>query len=205
MSAPPRMRSHVNWAVLGMLLERPSYGYELHRRMTRRIPADVLDPSQSHVYAALDVLERTGLIEPLEADEVQEAVGASRGGARRRQPKVHYRATAQGGAAFRSWLAEQMRSDPAHGELVRRLALAAGMRRVGLMHELVDAYEDACVREAHALPMASADGRPAQSADVLVERLTVNARRATLDAHMAWLTYARKEIEAFERGEEQGE
>lgn len=202
MSAPLPMRSRVNWAVLGLLLERPSYGYELHQRMARRFPADVLDPTQSHVYAALDVLERTELIEVLPESEVEEAADASRGGARKRLPKVHYRATAAGGHAFRSWLAEQMRSDPAHGEFVRRLALAAGMHRIGLMHELVDAYEDGCVREAQALPLPGADGLPAKSPDVLVQRLAVAARRAVLEGQMTWLRYARKEIEAFERSEE---
>jgi DNA-binding PadR family transcriptional regulator len=202
MTAAKVIRSQVNWTVLGLLLERPSYGYELHQRMARRIPAELLDPVPSHVYAALNVLERAGLIEPLSDADPDGVVGAAAsGGGRQRQPKVHYRATAEGGRAFRAWLAEQMRSDPAHGEFVRRLALAAGTRRVDLMHDLVDAYEAGCVREAQALPMAGADGLPARSPDALVDRLTVAARRTTLEAHHAWLQYARKEIDAFERGE----
>ncbi len=192
MSAHRPMRSSVNWAVLGLLLERPSYGYELHQRLARRFPPEVLDPVPSHVYAALNMLERRGLIEPLLGWEDDD-------GTSRRQPKVHYRVTALGGREFRGWLAEQMRTDPAHADFVQRLALAAGMRRAAVVHELVDAYEDGCMREAHALPMPSADGNPARSADALVRRLTVGARRATVDAHMAWAQYARKEIEAFER------
>lgn len=197
------MRSQVNWVVLGMLLERPSYGYEVHQRVARRFPPELLDPIVSHVYAALNALERKNLIEPVpnrQPDEVD--ARPARGGVRQRQPKIYYRATAEGDRAFGSWLAEQMRSDPGHGEFVRRLALAACTRRSGLMHELVDAYERECVREAQALPMAGADGLPARSPDVLVHRLTVAAHRAMLEAHMAWLQYARREIRAFECGEE---
>lgn len=194
------MRSPVNWAVLGLLLERPSYGYELHQRLARRFPADVLDPLLSHVYAALNVMERAGYIEPLPGADEDEWPGAAH--ERRRQPKVHYRVTPEGARAFRVWLAAELRSDPGQVEFVRRVALAAGMGRVGLMNELVDAYEDACVREAQTLPLPGADGLPATSPDVLVRRLTVAARRAALEGQMAWLRYARKEIEAFEHGEE---
>lgn len=199
MSASLPMRSQVNWAVLGMLVERPSYGYELHQRIARRFPANVLDPLPSHIYAALNVMERAGFIEPLPEDE-HEAPEAARG--RRRQPKVHYRATPTGARAFRGWMAAKLRADPGQIEFVQRMALASGMGRAGLMDELVDAYEDACAREAQSLPLPGADGLPARSPDVLVHRLTVAARRAMLEGQMAWLRYARKEIEAFERGEE---
>jgi DNA-binding PadR family transcriptional regulator len=200
MSAAPRMRSQVNWAVLGMLVERPSYGYELHQRIARRFPAEVLDPQPSHVYAALDVMERSGFIEALPyADDETPARG------RPRQPKIHYRVTPDGARALSGWMAEELRSDPGQIEFVRRVALASGMRRAGLMDELVDAYEDACAREAQALPLPGADGLAARSPDVLVQRLTVAARRTALEGQMAWLRYARKEIGAFERGEESDE
>jgi DNA-binding PadR family transcriptional regulator len=196
MSSQQPMRSSVNWAVLGMLIERPSYGYELHQRLARRFPPEVLDPAPSHVYAALNTLEKRGFIEPLVVRVDDDSVS-------QRQPKLRYRATALGGREFRGWLAEQLRTDPAHTEFVQRLALTSGMRRTAVVRELVDAYEDGCVDEAHALPLPSADGEPARSADALMERLTIGARRATLDAHMAWLRYARKEIAAFERWQEQ--
>lgn len=200
MSAAPQMRSQVNWAVLGLLLERPSYGYELHQRMARRFPAELLDPHRSHVYAALNVMLKAGFIEPIPPDEVAETAEAA-SASERRQPKVHYRVTAEGGRAFRTWLAEQLRSDPAHDDLVRRIALAAGMRRVGLIHDLVSIYEDACAGEAQTLPMPGVDGLPARSPEVLVRRLTVAARRMALEGQMAWLRYARREIEAYERGQ----
>jgi DNA-binding PadR family transcriptional regulator len=196
------MRSAVNWAVLGLVIERPSYGYELFQRLGRRY-SGVLDPPISQIYAALNALERAALIEPLPASR---ATAAPSDGARplaKRQPKVHYRATASGARAFRSWVAGQMRDDPHHVELLRRIAgaAAAGYDRVTAMRELVDAYEHACVEEASRLPLPPArDGAtPAAAGGELVERLVLAARRGLLDAHFAWIEHARKEIEAYER------
>lgn len=189
------MRSPVNWAVLGMLIERPSYGYELHQRIVRRFPSEVLAPLPSHVYAALNLLERADLIEELPDEDADT-------GRRRRQPKVHYRVTPAGARAFRNWLATQLRADPGQLELVQRLALAAGMGRPGLLEELVDAYEHACTQAAQALPMPGGDGGRARSPEALVRRLTVAAQRTALEGQMEWLRYARKEIESYVRGEE---
>lgn len=189
------MRSPVNWVVLGMVIERPSHGYEVHQRIVRRFPPEVLRPLPSHVYAALHVLERGGLIEPLPAAADESGAGA------RRQPKVRYRATPDGARAFRRWLGARL-PDPGQRELVQRLALAAGMGRPGLLEELVDAYEDACARTAQALPMPGADGAPARSVEALVRRLTVAAQRAALEAQMSWLRYARREAALFERRQE---
>jgi DNA-binding PadR family transcriptional regulator len=195
------MRSAVNWAVLGLVIERPSYGYELFQRLERRY-GGVLDPPISQIYAALNALERAELIEPLpEAESAAAADEALRPA--KRQPKVHYRATASGARAFREWIAEQMRDDPRHVELLRRIAgtAAAGLDRAGTMRALVDAYERACVEEASMLPLPPKRdaGSPAAAAGELVERLVLAARRGLLDAHFAWIAYARKEIEAFER------
>jgi len=194
------MRSAVNWAVLGLVIERPSYGYELFQRLERRY-GGVLDPPISQIYAALNALERAALIEPLPEEET--GAEAEERPAARRQPKVHYRATASGARAFREWVAEQMRGDPKHVELLRRIAgaAAAGVDRTGTMRALVDAYERACVEEAAQLPLPPIRSgvTPAVAAGELVERLVLAARRGLLDAHFAWIAYARKEIEAFER------
>jgi len=199
-STSVRMKSAVNWAVLGLVIERPSYGYELFQRLERRY-GGVLEPPISQIYAALNALERAALIEPLPADERASEPEESLRPPAKRQPKVHYRATASGARAFREWVAEQMRDDPRHVELLRRVAgaAAAGVDRVGTMRALVDAYERACVEEASMLPLppARSGATPAAAAGELVERLVLAARRGLLDAHFAWIAYARKEIDAF--------
>jgi DNA-binding PadR family transcriptional regulator len=199
------MRSAVNWAVLGLVIERPSYGYELFQRLERRY-GGVLDPPISQIYAALNALERAELIEPLPEAQRTTAPEPARPTAKR-QPKVHYRATAGGARAFRAWIAEGMRDDPQHAELLRRIAgtAAAGFDRAGTMRELVDAYERACVEEASRVPLPPARSAttPAVAAGELVERLVLAARRGLLDAHFMWIDYARKEIDAFERTREE--
>jgi DNA-binding PadR family transcriptional regulator len=197
--ATVRMRSAVNWAVLGLVIERPSYGYELFQRLGRRYDG-VLEPPISQIYAALDGLERALLIEPLQQDEaaqLEDEAGSRRSA--RRQPKVHYRATPKGARAFRSWLAEQLREDPVHGELLRRLAATggAGLRRPEILHELIDDYERACVEEASRLPLRNRESAPAGTAQELVERLVLGGRRALLDAQHEWIAYARRELQAF--------
>jgi len=196
------MRSAVNWAVLGLVIERPSYGYELFQRLERRY-GGVLDPPISQIYAALNALERAALIEPLPEEDRMALPDDALRPAAKRQPKVHYRATASGARAFREWVGEQMREDPRHVELLRRIAgtAAAGVDRAATMRELVDAYERACLEEASMLPLPPAREAttPAAAAGELVERLVLAARRGSLDAHFAWIAYARKEIDAFER------
>ena len=110
------MRTTVNLAVLGLVIERPSYGYELSRRLGERF-GDLLAVSRSQVYGALDALQRDGLIEPLPSPPAAEAL---------RQPKVHYRATAAGERAFAAWLADALGRHARHARLLGAIAALAG-------------------------------------------------------------------------------
>lgn len=73
---PARSRaltSPVTWGVLGLILERSSYGYELLHRLERRY-GDVLRVSGSwQIYAALNALENAGFIEPVDPQQKLEA------------------------------------------------------------------------------------------------------------------------------------
>ena len=57
------MHSPVNWALLGLVIERPSYAYELARRFERTYEGALSLSSVSHVYTALGDAARAGLIE----------------------------------------------------------------------------------------------------------------------------------------------
>ena len=106
------MTSVVYWVLLGLVIERPSYGLELYTRY-ERLYADLLPLSgSSHIYTALDELERRGFIET-----VPEAAGG-------RQPKPHYRATPVGASSFEDWYVAQM-------ELQRR-SLELWARQMGI-------------------------------------------------------------------------
>jgi DNA-binding PadR family transcriptional regulator len=184
----------VNWAVLGLVIERPSYAYELSRRFERRF-GEFLQAGTSRIYRALNRLEADRLIEPTDAPE-----GTGR------QPKPHYRATAEGARAYRQWLAADMRVDPQRTELVGRL-LAAGANNGATMLEIIDHYERACLEEASTIPVPQREptGSPAELMHGMLDRLMAEERRLRLQAHMEWIEYARQELRGFTARSEDGE
>jgi DNA-binding PadR family transcriptional regulator len=195
------IKSTVTWAVLALVIERPSYGYELGQRFERRF-AGVLEPQVSQIYAALSSLERAQLVEPLSAAECAAPALAAELAARpaaRQHARVHYRATEEGERAFHVWFADQLRADPPHRDLLQRLAASAGMGidQLSVMTDLIDNYERACVEEASRLPLRMRDTTEGLAPEDLIERLVVGARRALLDARHEWIAYARREVGAF--------
>src|ERR1017187_4710028 len=78
------MHSPVNWALLALVIERPSYAYELAQRFERTYGEVLSLSSVSHVYTALAALRSRELIEELPG---------TRTGA---QPKPRYHATESG-------------------------------------------------------------------------------------------------------------
>jgi PadR family transcriptional regulator PadR len=106
------VKTTVNLAVLALVIEQPSYGYELSRRLGERF-GELLAVSRSHVYGALDALQRGGLIEPLPPPAAAEPA---------RQPKVHYRATAAGERALAEWVLEELSEHARHARLLGAIA-----------------------------------------------------------------------------------
>ena len=86
-------RTPVNAAVLGLVIEKPGYGYEVWQRFEARF-GGIIDVGASRIYQAFDGLLADGLIE--------QAPGATVGS--RRQPRPSYRATDRGTQAHRAWL-----------------------------------------------------------------------------------------------------
>ncbi len=166
-------------AVLALVIEQPSYGYEVWQRFEARF-ADVIDVGASSIYQAFDGLLEDGLIEQLPG-----AAGGSR-----RQPRPCYRATVRGTEAHRAWLAEELRSDPTRLELKRRL-LATGADDIPTLLQVVDRYEQACLDEIGALPIET---RSAPTA--MRDRLLAEERRLVLEARMKWILFARHQLEA---------
>ncbi len=80
------------YAVLGLLSERPLHGYELARLYKAEGLHDACPVEQSLLYAYLRNLEDRGFVEATE-----ERVG-------RRPPRRQFRLTAEGGQAFERWL-----------------------------------------------------------------------------------------------------
>ncbi len=93
------MHSQVNWALLGLVIERPSYAYELAKRFERTYGEVLSLSSVSHVYTALATLKDRALIEELP--------GTRTG----RQPKPRYQATETGLLDYAQWLIGQAGED----------------------------------------------------------------------------------------------
>lgn len=108
--SPLSMRSTVNWAVLGLVIERPSYGFELWTRF-ERLAGDVLPvASESHIYAALNALKGRGFIEEADWPGAVERDTS-------RQPKLRYRVTAEGQEAYEVWMMAQVREASGYCEV----------------------------------------------------------------------------------------
>ena len=186
------LRSQVACAVLGLVIEKPSHGYEIGQRFENRFGA-FLSAGRSSIYAALGSLMDAGLIEKMSG---RSTTGVRRGA----KAGASYRATPRGARAYRAWLAERVRNDPQRVEMLGRMTLA-GVHSVEAAADFIARYEQECVREAQEL------ARPGRSfasdsggVSSLVERLLIEERRRMIDAQLAWITYARAELRAVGAG-----
>ena len=177
------LRSPVSWALLGLVIQRPSYGYELVQRFERTF-ADALDLSSlSQIYTALDTLHRRELIEEFAVDDEHQ----DHPHAVVRQPKPHYRATAEGVRHYEQWLVGQIREERRRSRLfARQLSVLPPRTAMGI----VERCEQSCLEEAKNAHPAGEDGPP------LADRLLCEEGRLAIEARLAWLEYARRELQA---------
>lgn len=195
------LRSPVSWALLSLVIQRPSYGYELVQRFERTF-GDALELSSlSQIYTALDTLRRRALIEVFAA-----GVDADKGAVR--QPKLHYRATAAGVRDYEQWLVGQVSEERRRSRLFARqlsvlppqtaLAIVGRCERACLADaKAVQLPSDAS--EAHHLPAQQrGDGLPSnERATSLAGRLLCEEGRLAMQARLAWFEYARRELQAL--------
>jgi DNA-binding PadR family transcriptional regulator len=174
-----------NYAVLGLLLEQPSYGYEVLVRFRQAFDVADWDISPQGLYAALDRLERDGLIEPVDTPPRD---------ASRRQPKTPYRVTPSGAQELRRFLATPMSAEPSRAELLVRLQCVAE-RDADALLRMLDDHEQACLDELGRIGAEAPAARPA-SGGTLVDRLALEERRLGIQARLLWIDYARHELRA---------
>jgi DNA-binding PadR family transcriptional regulator len=189
-AATKPMTSQVNWALLGLLMESPGYGYQLMKRFERAY-GDVLSlGSESHVYTALNELRRRGLIEEVPGER------AVRSGTDR-QPKPRYRATDEGACSFRQWMLARVWEDRRQSLLfVRQLAVFEREPEVAL--QILERFEKACLKEATHPPGACEDGsRVVGGSSGLAGRLLSEDSRLAMEGRLPWVEYARSEFEAL--------
>ncbi len=211
------MRSAVNWALLGLVIERPSYAYDLAQRFERRYGSVLSLSNIGHVYTALSALGTRGL--------VQEIPGTREG----RQPRPRYQSTPKGVDEYRAWLVSQVSDDRRRHELFV-LALAALAREPGGLLEVVTSCEQEWLSEGMRTSIArdgltggpagvvddasqegeGAEGEKADEAgasvaldegvdrvSVLLERLIGEENRLAVGAKLEWVQYAREQLGEF--------
>jgi DNA-binding PadR family transcriptional regulator len=163
--------SLIDSVVLALVIERPSYGYEINERFQRRF-GGFLSASRTRVY---DALRR------LEGDEYVEVAGRSGTVGR---PRVILKATRRGVEANSSWLVDGLQEDPERLELWSRLA---SLRRLDARLQVIDRFEDECSQEARQIAMPVC-------ADDLLGDLVIEYRRRLVAAKLEWAAYARSRI-----------
>jgi DNA-binding PadR family transcriptional regulator len=173
------MHSSVNWALLGLIIARPSYAYELARRFERTYEGALSLSSVSHVYTALGTLRERALVREVSED----GGGLSR--SRRR-----YEATSAGLVEHAQWLVAQASDERRRQRLlVTQLgALAATPERA---LEVLAEYEQVCLAELAAAPGA---GEDAAGMIGLIARLVGEETRLSLAAKLRWVQYARAQL-----------
>jgi DNA-binding PadR family transcriptional regulator len=175
----PPMRSVVSWALLGLVIERPSYAYELARRFERTYDGAIALSSVSHIYTALATLRERGFIEdvPLEG--------------RGTRSKRRYRASGRGFEEHARWLIGSVGEDRCHQRILI-VQLGALARYPERAIAVLDSYEQACLAEMAPAPAAAEEQGPGVIR--LVARLAREETQLRVAAKLAWVQYVRQEF-----------
>jgi DNA-binding PadR family transcriptional regulator len=176
------MQSPVNWALLGLVIERPSYAYKLAQRFDSTYDGALALSSTSHVYTALRSL--------LERRLIEELPGSGTG----RQPKPCYQATREGLQDYKRWLIGQL-SEERRRQRLFAIELAALMSEPELARAVIDGYEQECLREGQTTPGLRDASQDAHSQ--LAARLASEENRLAVGARLAWVQYVRRELRAM--------
>jgi DNA-binding PadR family transcriptional regulator len=178
------MHSPVYWALLGLVIERPSHAYELAQRFEHTYDGVLALSSVSHVYTALATLKSRALVEEL----ANEGTGG--------RTKTLLRATPAGIDGYRDWLVQQVHDDRRRQQLLV-IELTALMRNPEMALGVIDGYEHACLAEASSMPISQGGSEEHDGGAGLRARLTAEEHRLAVGAKLAWIEYARRELKAL--------
>lgn len=178
------MQVSAKHALLGLLIERPAYPYQLADRLKRRLgPAWKVNSGQ--LYQTVKALEKEGLIERVEALPERSE----------RSERHVFEITEQGVLEFERFFCQ----GPDGVRLSRRPLLVkitfAGPRKLQKALEKIDAYERDCAKQlaqtARLRDELPAEG-PLVRADHLLLRLNLSADVSQLEGELRWARHARE-------------
>lgn len=175
----------VKYAVLGLLVQRRGYGYDLVQRFEEQIgPGWQLNAGA--IYVALDKLEQDGLVRPIATED---AIAPTRRRTVRGAPRVVYEPTERGLERFDEWMQEPSALAPLREALHLKLALSRKHDLPRLL-ELVAEQERICQRRleehADAPPLEELTERNASWA-TLSAAMVRDAEAVHLQATVSWL------------------
>jgi DNA-binding PadR family transcriptional regulator len=170
--------------VLGLLVERPGYGYELGKRLDERMgPGWKLSPST--IYMALDRLEAKRCVR----SEMHELTGRPRS-----RERILYRSTPEGVDEYVRWLGSPVRKEPVRLDVLARIAVA-GAEHAQLLLAALDGYERECLEM-----LASASGHASEAYDGWEAVVAGGIEESILEhlhAEMRWVKSMRRRITEF--------
>lgn len=177
------MSSPLHWALLGLVIECPSYAYELVQRFERTYDGLLSLSSPSHIYTAIDVLTRRGMIEVLATDAIPDAAV--------RQRQLHYGATTRGRSAYEQYLVEQVTDERRRARLLA-VEIASLAREPERAIDVLQRYGNACDQD-------TAEVQPAAGGVVdlkrrLIAELVGDSDRLLREARHAWAALARERV-----------
>jgi DNA-binding PadR family transcriptional regulator len=171
-------------AVLGLVIERPGYGYDLARRLQERFGSSGFAPTG--VYSALDQLSSDALVRSVGSRAYADNERAA--------PRTIYEATPKGVDRFEQWMVGCSSLAPVRDELYMKIALSKPHNLFRLI-ELARSQEEDCLARLQSLrrPAVAQDGLRAWSEVAVL--LVRDAEIKQLQARVEWLQKARVVME----------
>jgi DNA-binding PadR family transcriptional regulator len=172
-------------AVLGLVIERPGYGYQLAQRLDERFGSSGF--ALSGVYSALDQLSRDELVRS--SGEMAAVPGS------RAAPRTVYEATEEGVEHFEDWMLDASSTPPLRDELHMKIALCRP-HNVPRLIDVISGQELVCLgRLADLKRLAGQRAASSQDWSRLMRMLAAEAEVAFWNARIEWLQNARALLE----------
>jgi DNA-binding PadR family transcriptional regulator len=178
-----RPRSLLDSVVLGVLTERPGYGYDLGKRIEERIGSG-WQFKASTIYPVLSRLEEKDLVR-----RDPRTVHASR-------DRVVYRATDEGVVDFERWLRSDVRKEPVREDVLARIAVSRP-EHAPLLLEALESYERECL---DLIARATADVAHMTPWQRLIAEGVDDSILQHLRAEISWSKSMRRRIDAYGHG-----
>lgn len=171
--------------LLALIIERPSHGYELAARLSRRLgPSWQVTPKQ--IYPLLDQLQAGGLV-----------TGAHVAGPdRSRQTKTVYSPTEAARDVLDRWMESGVEKGPLREEMWARVACAGRAHAIQVLDAL-DRYERQILEQIEA---NDEDDPPVRSWSTLMQAIVREQTDAHLRGELMMVTNARRRIKEFVAG-----